>query len=119
MRARSGTARCQPAVFAKSLSRPLRVGEDTFRSGSDHFFVDGVLTRELPFEQLTTYINGALGFYGSFVDVFDQHRTSYHANEVVLGGIAGDTPVPIELLADAERGLFGFQSPRSIDEEGT
>lgn len=56
-------------------------------------------------------INRSLVFYEAFVLEYEEQRGSYKSNKTVLGRIAGEDPVPVELLADAEHGLYGFRSP--------
>jgi hypothetical protein len=55
--------------------------------------------------------NRALAFYDAFVAEYEGQRGDYDANKVVQGRIRGGPDrSPIELLADAERGLYGFRS---------
>jgi hypothetical protein len=85
--------------------------QDKFRS-SDWFEVGGIRTRELPLDTLLDLFNRALAFYATFMDEYDGQRRSYQTNKVVLGRFTGGPdPEPIELLADAERGLYSFHAP--------
>jgi hypothetical protein len=46
-------------------------------------------------------------------------RSGYTANKIVPGRISGGPdPESVELLADPERGLYGFRSPPRGTEEG-
>jgi hypothetical protein len=92
--------------------------EDKFRS-SDWFEVGGIRTRELPLVTVADLFNRALGFYGVFMDEYEGQRRGYTANKVVLGRFTGGPdPEPIELLADAEHGLYGFHSPPGSEHNG-
>jgi hypothetical protein len=85
---------------------------DKFRSRSEWFEIGGVSTTELHLDALTDVINRALAFYGAFMDAYEDHRHGYQTNKVVLGRIVdGLDPQPVELLADADRGLYGFRTP--------
>ncbi len=84
---------------------------DKFRSRSEWFEIGGVSTTELHPDALGDLINRALDFYGAFMGEYEEQRHGYQANKVVLGRIVdGLDPQPIELIADAERGLYGFRS---------
>jgi hypothetical protein len=65
----------------------------------------------MPIAQLAEQFNRALAFYDRFLDELTTQRMSYNQNRVIPGRIAGPEPVPIELLADQEHGLYGFRSP--------
>jgi len=85
--------------------------QDKFRSSSERFLVGGILTPEINLDLLADIFNRALAFYGCFVGEYETQRMSYTASKVVPGRIAGDEPVPVELVADVDRGLHGFRSP--------
>jgi hypothetical protein len=66
----------------------------------------------LPFDTLGDLFNRALGFYDSFMREYDEQRRGYTANKILAGRISGgEEPEPVELMADAEQGLYGFRSP--------
>jgi hypothetical protein len=85
---------------------------ESFRARSEWFEVGGIQTPEIPLTLLVDLLNRALAFYGDFMREYDEQRSGYAANKVVVGRIVEDSdPVPVELLADGERGLYGFRSP--------
>jgi hypothetical protein len=85
--------------------------EDKFRSRSELFEADGIKSPEISLDLVADILNRALGFYGAFIEEYEEQRTGYRSNKVVLGRFAGDEPAPVELLADEVRGLYGFRSP--------
>lgn len=86
--------------------------EESFRARSERFEVGGIQTPEMPLPLLAELLNRALAFYGEFMSEYDEQRSGYAANKVIAGRIVADSePVPVELLADGERGLYGFRSP--------
>lgn len=86
--------------------------EDKFRTRLGLFEVGGIRTPELPLETLGNLVNRALGFYGAFIDEYEEQRGGYTENKTLTGRIGpGEQPMPVELLADAEQGLYGFRSP--------
>jgi hypothetical protein len=85
---------------------------ESFRARSESFEVGGIQTPEIPLPLLAELLNRALAFYGEFMREYDAQRSGYTANKVVVGRIVEDSdPMPVELLADRERGLHGFRSP--------
>jgi len=85
---------------------------ESFRARSEWFEVGGIQTPEIPLTLLVDLLNRALAFYGDFMREYDEQRSGYAANKVVVGRIVEDSDsVPVELLADGERGLYGFRSP--------
>jgi hypothetical protein len=79
-------------------------------------FRDEFRSREARFgaiklEKLVEQVNLGLGFYQSFIATFTKHIQSYDSPKKVTGRILGDetTRVELTLLADKERGLYGFQ----------
>lgn len=85
--------------------------EDKFRSRSELFEVGGIRSPEISLELVADILNRALAFYGIFIEEYDVQRSDYRSNKVVLGRFAGNDPTPIELLADENRGLYGFRTP--------
>ena len=85
---------------------------DEFRSRSEWFERGGVRTSELPLDVLADVVNRALAFYDAFMQEYDELRRGYRANKVISGRISGGPDrEPVELLADPQRGLYGFRSP--------
>jgi hypothetical protein len=91
---------------------------DKFRCRSESFEVGGILTPEISLDLIADILNRALGFYGAFMEEYEARRRGYRSNKIVLGRLAGDEPIPVELVADETRGLYGFQSPPG-DEHGS
>jgi hypothetical protein len=86
--------------------------EDKFRSRSEQFEVDGVLTMELPLPALIELVNRTLAFFEALVIEYEEQRRSYTANQLTTGRLGvGDERLPVELLADPQRGLYGLRSP--------
>jgi hypothetical protein len=86
--------------------------DDQFRSRSEWFVRDGVRTSELPLDVLADLVNRALTFHDAFMREHDEQRGGYRTNKTLVGRIRGGPEGdPVELLADAERGLYGFRSP--------
>lgn len=86
--------------------------DNQFRSRSEWFEPAGVRTSELPLDVLADLMNRALAFYDAFMREYDEQRSSYQTNKIVSGRISGGPEgEPVELLADAQRGLYGFRSP--------
>src|SRR5689334_23286419 len=76
------------------------------------FECGGVRTPALPLAVLVDIVNRALAFYDAFMREYDDRRGGYRANEVVGGRIGGGADHElVELLADEQRGLYGFRSP--------
>jgi hypothetical protein len=93
--------------------------EDKFRSRSGLFEVGGIRTPELPLETLSDLVGRALVFYDVFMTAYSDQRGSYTETKTLTGRIgAGEQPIPVELLADPEQGLYGFRSPPGGDEGG-
>lgn len=85
---------------------------DQFRSRAEWFERGGLRTAELPLDALADLVNRALAYYDAFMREYDEQRGGYRANKVVVGRISGGSDyAPVELLADAELGLYGFRSP--------
>lgn len=102
----------QPSVRNAFAHADYTLHKDEFRSRGEQFAVKGIISSSLPFEVLTDIVNRALMFYGGFMEQYEQQRGGYTTNKVVLGRFAGGPdPEPVELLGDAERGLYGFRSP--------
>jgi hypothetical protein len=73
-----------------------------------------VRTSELPLDVLADLVNRVLTFYDAFMREYDGQRSGYRTNKILRGRISGGTEyAPVELLADAQRGLYGFRSPPS------
>lgn len=90
--------------------------EDSIRSREAWFLVNGVRQRELPVQQFLELLNQALAVFGIFLATLQDALAAYTEDKVVEGRFAADgSYVPIELLADAERGLYGFQAPPGAD----
>jgi hypothetical protein len=86
--------------------------EDKFRTQSGSFEIGGLRTPELPLDALGHLVNRALAFYDVFMGEHDEQRRSYRENKVVSGRFSGgEEPQPVEMMADAEHGLYGFRSP--------
>jgi hypothetical protein len=86
--------------------------EDKFRTRSGVFEVGGIRTSELQLGKLVDLFNRALGFYEAFMDEYAEQRGSYTENKVVTGRVSGGEEYePVEVLAGAEHGLYGFRSP--------
>ena len=85
---------------------------DEFRARSELFERGGVRTPALPLDVLADLVNRALAFYAAFMREYDDQRGGYRANKVVSGRFSGGADhEPVELLADEQRGLYGFRSP--------
>jgi hypothetical protein len=85
---------------------------DEFRARSEFFERRGLRTPTLPLDVLADIVNRALAFYDTFMREHDDQRGGYRANKVVGGRIGGGANYePVELLADEQRGLYGFRSP--------
>ena len=95
--------------------------KDQFRTRSGRFEVGGIITSQLPLDKLADLFNRALGFYEAFMDEYAEQRRSYTENKVMTGRIHGkdQPPAPVELLADAEHGLYGFRSPPGDEDPPT
>jgi hypothetical protein len=86
--------------------------ENKFRCRSEFFERGGLQTPELPLEVLADLFNRSVCFYDVFMREYNDQRCSYQTNTLVVGRISGGPNYePVELLADAERGLYGFRSP--------
>jgi hypothetical protein len=87
--------------------------KDKFRTRAQGVLeVGGVRTSELPVVTLGNLVDRALGFYAVFMDEYEAQRGGYAENKIVAGRISGGPEAePVEMLADAERGLYGFRSP--------
>jgi hypothetical protein len=101
-----------PAVRNSFAHADYTLHEDKFRSRSERFEIDGVLTTELPLQALVELVNRTLAFFEAFVTEYEQQRRSYSANKRITGRLGGqDERLPVELLADPQRGLYGLRSP--------
>ncbi len=87
--------------------------QDKFRTRKQGAFeVGGITTSELSLDTLGDLVNRALAFFGAFIDEYDEQRRSYTENKTITGRMGpGEEPAPVELLADAERGLYGLSLP--------
>lgn len=86
--------------------------DDQFRSRSEWFERSGVRSSQLPLDVVADIVNRAPAFYDAFMREYDQQRSSYRTNKIVIGRISGGPEgEPVELLADDQRGLYGFGSP--------
>jgi hypothetical protein len=101
-----------PALRNAFAHADYTLHEDKFRCRSEWFEIGGIQTPELPLQVLVDLFNRALAFFQVFMDEYGEQRGGYDANKVVQGRIGdGSTPEPVELLANAEYGLYGFRSP--------
>jgi hypothetical protein len=92
---------------------------DQFRSRSEWFERGGVRTSELPLDVLADLVNRVLTFYDAFMREYDEQRSGYRTNKIVRRRISGAPEYePVELLADAQRGLYGFRSPPGDEAAG-
>jgi hypothetical protein len=91
--------------------------EDKFRSRSDLFNVSGVQTSELDLNLVFEVFDRVLVFYGSFVEEYGSQRLGYRESKVIEGRMAGDDPVPVELIGENDHGLVGFRSPPASTED--
>ncbi len=106
-----------PAVRNAFAHADYTLHEDKFRSRSERFEIGSTLTSELPLEVLAELFNRSLAFYEAFVNEYGEQRGSYSTNKMITGRIAGDeTRLPVELLADAQHGLYGLRSPPGAGE---
>jgi len=85
--------------------------QDKFRSRSELFEMDGIQSPEISLDLVADILNRALSFYDAFMAEYETQRTGYQSNKVVFGRFSGNEPVPVELLANEVRGLYGFRSP--------
>ena len=73
---------------------------------------NGTRSPSMNIDQLEDLFNRGLLFYQVFMETFERHIRSYDADRQLEGRFgAGGQPVPIILLADEQRGLYGFRSP--------
>ena len=101
-----------PAVRNSFAHADYTLHGDRFRSRSEQFEVDGVLTTELPLQALVELVNRTLAFFEAFVTEYEQQRRSYTAHKRITGRLGGaDERIPVELLADPHQGLYGLRSP--------
>jgi hypothetical protein len=108
-----------PAIRNSFAHADYTLHQDKFRSRSERFEVDGIITSELPLQALVEVFNRALAFFEAFVTEYERERRSYTANKRITGRIAGDEQqVPVELLADPLHGLYGLRSPPQEDAAG-
>jgi hypothetical protein len=85
---------------------------DEFRARSEFLERGGARTPALPLDVLPDIVNRALAFYETFMRQYDDQRGGYRANKVVGGRLSGGADhEPVELVADDQRGLYGFRSP--------
>lgn len=84
---------------------------DKIRSRAARFEIDGIITGEMPLERFTELLNRALVFFDAVAGLHHDQRTSYREPMEVTGRFgSNEERIPIRLLADAERGLYGFES---------
>jgi hypothetical protein len=79
-----------PTVRNSFAHADYTLHEDKFRSRSEQFEVDAVLTTQLPLKALVELVNRTLVFFETFVTEYAKQRGSYAANKVITGRIAGD-----------------------------
>ena len=101
----------EPAIRNAFAHAAYTLHGDVFRAPGEGFRVGNVTTSEMPVAQLGDKLNRALTFYDRFVQELAAQRMAYTENRVVSGCIAGPEPVPVELLAHEQGGLYGFRSP--------
>lgn len=86
--------------------------QDELRS-REAWFVDGDgrRSRSLKLTEVADLIDRGVLFYRVCMATYTQHRTSYRAEKQIEGrlGAVGNV-IPVTLLADSERGLFGFRA---------
>lgn len=72
---------------------------------------DGGRSQALKLTEVADLIDRAALFYKVFMATYIRHRTSYRAEKQIEGRLGADgCVVPVTLLADSERGLFGFRA---------
>lgn len=109
-----------PSVRNAFAHADYTLHEDKFRCRSEWFELGDVQTSEMPLQVLVDLFNRALAFFQAFMHEYTEQRRSYEVNKVVLGRLGGgSTSEPVELLADAERGLYGFCSPPAGGKQGS
>lgn len=81
---------------------------------------NGVRAPSMSFEQLQELFNRGLLFYEIFMNTFEQHIRSYKKDREIEGrfGPEGEQ-VPLTLLADERRGLYGVRSTGPGHDPGT
>lgn len=86
--------------------------QDEFRS-REAWFVDdgGTRSRSLKLTRLADLIDRGVLFYRTFMATYIQHRMSYRVEKQIKGRLGADgSVIPVTLLADSDRGLFGFRA---------
>lgn len=72
---------------------------------------DGRRRRSVKLTELADLIDRVVLFYRVFMATYIQHRRSYRAEKQIEGRLGADgSVIPVTLLADSERGLFGFRA---------
>lgn len=85
--------------------------QDELRSREAWFVdADGGRSQSLKLTEVADLIDRAVLFYTVFMATHTQHRTSYRVEKQIDGRLGAEgSVIPITLLADSERGLFGFR----------
>ncbi|MCW2921594.1 MAG: hypothetical protein JWL76_1468 [Thermoleophilia bacterium] len=82
-----------------------------FRSREARFEREGIMVSSLPLDEVARLINGSLKFFETFMVTMDAMRRAYAEDKVVAGRLGGDDQsIPVTLLADQVRGLYGFRA---------
>lgn len=86
--------------------------KDEFRSREASFRKNNVVSSSMKISDLVDLANKALAFYQAFMQCYQTHIRSYTEPKVVTGRILGDETVRVNitLLADPQRGIYGFES---------
>lgn len=86
--------------------------KDEFRSREASFRKNNVVSSSMKISDLVDLANKALAFYQAFMQCYQTHIKSYTEPKVVTGRILNDETVraKITLLADPQRGIYGFES---------
>ena len=86
--------------------------QNEFRSREGSFRKGNIVSSSMKIPDLIDLVNKALGFYQAFMECHRKHIRSYTEPKVVTGRILDDQTVKVRitLLADSQRGLYGFES---------
>lgn len=113
---RRGIADAIESFFDKEIRNAFAhadyvIHEGYFRSPSARFEVDGVITQQLPLDHFTNRLNAAFRVVGAVLDLHAEMRMSYSEPFDTTGRLGGDDEgIAVRLLADAQRGLYGFET---------
>jgi len=77
----------------------------------DGVTIERTMSRKVNLDWLLPRLELGINVAFAMIDLTLNSIRSYKANKIVMGRIQGPKPVPIELIADPEYGLSGFQSP--------